>query len=266
MSDRSGRLSLRPKAPAGQPVFQAVPIESWRFALAKAEDVGEAKDNRNHARRQRRQEPGTDRDNREEEHGDAGSDAPDQIPEQISFETPRPTMGIGGGIGVRQSKFCSHCIGQRRCLLEVADIDAGVGVESKDLVEGEDDRGRRCDDGSADDRQFSNVGVPTPNREPAGDDCSDAEHETEQHDHCKTVADAGLQVCGREPTSGGLGQRIKCVECHDCGDEHCRAESGIKGKRQSGATAEGWKQLFHSFHIGSVLIFRQEHFAPEFRA
>ena len=103
---------------------------------------------------------------------------------------------------------------------EVADTDTAVRVNAEDFVERKNDcRGSR-DDCAADDGHLALVNVAPPDGEAAVDDTSDAEHETEHHNHGEAVADACLEFGGIECLpEGGQG-----VEGEDGGNRKERRQ------------------------------------------
>ena len=132
---------------------------------------------------------------------------------------------------------------------EVADTDGRIAVQAEDFEERVSD-GRCCgNDGPADDGQLAGIDVAAPDSETAGDDGRDAEHKTKQHDDCKTVANAGLEIGGGETaTAARLSKCAHRAESNDRGDEQACAKSRIDVNRHSDTVAHRVKCFIDLFH------------------
>lgn len=199
MAKVAGGLDVRAEPATRQPLLETIAVEAGRFALAQPEDVGRDQAQRYEGAAHGGHQRHLERDKQDEEHGDGRAEAAHEPPEKVSLQTPRPTGGVGSGVGVGEAKFRFHGGSGRWGGLEAADADGAVRVEAEDFVEREHDGRSRRDDCAADDGHLALVHVAPPNRKPAINHRRDAKHEPEHHDHGETVADARLQVGRVEP-------------------------------------------------------------------
>ena len=211
---------LRTETASGRQVFKTVAVVAGRLALPQCEDIGKANRHRHKRGDEGHGEGLVKHDQQDKEHDDARTDAADEPPKEVAFQSPRPALGIGCRVGIGQSQFAFGIHGRVKLgqgsawsawSIKSADADGAAGVEAEDFVEGIDHRRGRRDDQSAEDGHFALVHVAAPDGEAAIDDREDAQDEPEQHDDGQAVTDDGLQGGGTE--GGALGEGGNGVEC-----------------------------------------------------
>lgn len=103
MSWDEGASGLRTETTPVEKIFEAVAVVARRLSLSQPEDVGQTEQNWDERDAKRGEQTRLEADDEHEEQGDSCPDTTNEIPEEVSLQSPRPSLGIGSSIGVSQS-------------------------------------------------------------------------------------------------------------------------------------------------------------------